>query len=215
MGIGRRACQPPCDARRRPRDLVPARESMPLSTIHQPLPSHARQPEAAASITAMLAHRGIEAYTATLGAFRRKGATPTLWVHDEDYERASALLREMRNAGQGPAVSFPWRCSGCMEESRRDRHPASRVEMDPAGARLAYGTALVSWTPRTEAATPVLLIALGWPLIFRLVPRNWLYGMRTPRTLWGSEDTWYRQNVITGVVMVLIGAIWLGVLATR
>ena len=80
---------------------------------------------------------------------------------------------------------------------------------------LLYATALVWWTPRTNTATPVLLIALGWPLIFRLVPRNWLYGMRTPRTLWGSEETWYRQNVITGVVMVLIGAIWLGVLATR
>ena len=80
---------------------------------------------------------------------------------------------------------------------------------------LLYAAAVVWWMPRTDAAVPLLLIALGWPLVFRLVPRNWLYGMRTPRTLRGTEDTWYRQNVITGVVLVLVGAIWLGILATR
>ena len=80
---------------------------------------------------------------------------------------------------------------------------------------LLYAAAVVWWMPRTDAAVPILLIALGWPLVFRLVPRNWLYGMRTPRTLRGTEDTWYRQNVITGVVLVLVGAIWLGILATR
>jgi hypothetical protein len=47
------------------------------------------------------------------------------------------------------------------------------------------------------------------------VPRNYLYGMRSPRTLWTNETAWYRQNVITGVVMVLTGAIWLAVLAVR
>ena len=68
---------------------------------------------------------------------------------------------------------------------------------------------------RTEATGPLIMIALGVPLIFRLVPRNWIYGTRSRRTLFGTEETWYRQNVITGVAMVLVGIVWLGVLATR
>ena len=69
--------------------------------------------------------------------------------------------------------------------------------------------------PRTEATGPLIMIALGLPLIFRLVPRNLIYGTRSFRTLFGTDETWYRQNVITGVAMVLIGITWLGVLATR
>ena len=68
---------------------------------------------------------------------------------------------------------------------------------------------------RTAATGPLIMIALGVPLIFRLVPRNWIYGTRSLRTLFGSEETWYRQNVITGIAMVLVGIVWLGVLATR
>lgn len=39
--------------------------------------------------------------------------------------------------------------------------------------------------------------------------------MRTPRTLLTTHDTWYRQNVITGVVMTLVGVVWLVVVAIR
>jgi hypothetical protein len=84
---------------------------------------------------------------------------------------------------------------------------------------LVYATvifALAVWMfPRTAATAPLLFIALGVPLAFRLVPRNYLYGMRSPRTLWTSEETWYIQNVITGVVMVAIGVLWLIALAVR
>jgi hypothetical protein len=80
---------------------------------------------------------------------------------------------------------------------------------------LAYATLFVWIMPRTAYVMPVLLIALGLPLIFRLVPRNWLYGQRDWRTLRGSEETWYMQNTITGVAMVLIGIVWLIVLAVR
>ena len=84
---------------------------------------------------------------------------------------------------------------------------------------IAYPTAVIVLGmvvfPRTEATGPLIMIALGVPLIFRLVPRNWIYGTRSLRTLFGTEETWYRQNVITGVAMVLVGIVWLGVLAAR
>ena len=78
---------------------------------------------------------------------------------------------------------------------------------------IAYATSVavlaLGVLPRTEATGPLILIALGVPFIFRFVPRNWVYGTRTLRTLRGPEETWYRQNVISGVVIVLVGLVWL------
>ena len=69
--------------------------------------------------------------------------------------------------------------------------------------------------PRSAATLPGLLILLGLPLAFRLVPRNYLYGMRSPRTLWTTEEIWYRQNVMTGIAMVGAGIAWLAILAVK
>jgi len=84
---------------------------------------------------------------------------------------------------------------------------------------LAYASgvtyAAVRFGVGNRATGPLVLIALGVPLIFKLVPRNYFYGMRSRRTLWTDEVTWYRQNVITGIVMVAVGLVWLVVLAVR
>jgi hypothetical protein len=80
---------------------------------------------------------------------------------------------------------------------------------------LAYALLLLVYMPRNAGTVPVLMIALGLPLAFRLVPRNLFYGQRDWRTLRGPEETWYMQNVITGVAMLLIGTVWLIVLAVR
>jgi len=80
---------------------------------------------------------------------------------------------------------------------------------------LGYGSLVVWLAQKTEVSGPFVMIALGLPLVFRLVPRNWLYGTRTLRTLRGSDETWYRQNVITGVLMVTIGVAWSVVIAMR
>jgi hypothetical protein len=84
---------------------------------------------------------------------------------------------------------------------------------------LVYATVMVAgvaWAlERSTVAIPLLMLALGPPLLFRLVPRNYLYGTRSAHSLWTNEATWYRQNVITGAVMVLVGAVWLAVLALR
>jgi len=90
------------------------------------------------------------------------------------------------------------------------------IRVFAALAYAAVGGALLVWViPRSAATLPGLLILLGLPLAFRLVPRNYLYGMRSPRTLWTTEEIWYRQNVITGVVMVGAGIAWLAILAVK
>lgn len=55
---------------------------------------------------------------------------------------------------------------------------------------------------------PVVFIVLGLPLIFGLIPRNWFYGVRTPRTL-AADESWYPVNRVGGVIMLLIGVVWL------
>lgn len=99
-----------------------------------------------------------------------------------------------------------------------DAHPVAGKWVRLIGA-LAYATLTLTvavWMfPKSAATLPVLFIALGLPLLFRLVPRNYLYGTRTRRSLWTTEEIWYRQNVITGVFMVGLGVIWLIVLALR
>jgi hypothetical protein len=82
-------------------------------------------------------------------------------------------------------------------------------------ALLAAASALVWFVPDSPAKGATLMILLGIPLVLGLVPKNWLYGMRTPRTLFSSDDVWYMQNRITGVAMVAIGLVWAVVLATR
>jgi hypothetical protein len=83
-------------------------------------------------------------------------------------------------------------------------------------AALLYATVVCGlgiWL-RSQIVVPMLMIALGLPLALRLVPRNLLYGMRSRRSF-SSEASWYIQNVITGIVLVLAGTAWLIVLATR
>jgi hypothetical protein len=66
--------------------------------------------------------------------------------------------------------------------------------------------------PESTARTPLLLILLGVPLLFRLVPRNPIYGMRT---CYASPERWYRQNVFTGMAMLIAGVVWMFLLASR
>jgi uncharacterized membrane protein len=53
----------------------------------------------------------------------------------------------------------------------------------------------------------VLIMAVSVPMILRLVPRNPLYGFRTPRTL-RSDAVWYPANQFAGVAMACAGAVW-------
>jgi len=55
-------------------------------------------------------------------------------------------------------------------------------------------------------ALPALTLALGIPLILRLVPPNRFYGFRTA-TSYSSADAWYQINFATGLALVAAGAV--------
>lgn len=55
---------------------------------------------------------------------------------------------------------------------------------------------------------PLAIIGLTIPMILQKVPRNRLYGFRTPYTL-SSDPVWYRANRISGVALLLGGVFWL------
>jgi len=54
-----------------------------------------------------------------------------------------------------------------------------------------------------EALGP-LLVVLSLPLLFRLVPPNYLYGFRTPATL-RNRSVWYDANALCAKHLVALG----------
>ena len=50
----------------------------------------------------------------------------------------------------------------------------------------------------------VILILAAIPLALRWVPRNYIYGYRTPYAL-SSDEAWYRANTICGRVTIIVG----------
>lgn len=58
-----------------------------------------------------------------------------------------------------------------------------------------------------QTGVALMLMFLAVPLMLKLVPRNWLYGFRTPRTM-ASDEVWYPANQVCGVTLLIAGAIW-------
>jgi uncharacterized membrane protein len=54
----------------------------------------------------------------------------------------------------------------------------------------------------------LILVGVSLPLIYQLVPRNRLYGFRTPYTM-SSDQVWYRANKICGIALFVSGILWL------
>jgi uncharacterized membrane protein len=55
----------------------------------------------------------------------------------------------------------------------------------------------------------IVLILLSLPLIFKKVPKNHYYGIRTSRTMSGSNEQWYAVNQTGGYALAIAGAITL------
>lgn len=54
----------------------------------------------------------------------------------------------------------------------------------------------------------VLCVILALPLIFGLVPRQGLIGVRTPKTL-SDDETWLRANRFAGWALLISGLVYL------
>jgi uncharacterized membrane protein len=60
----------------------------------------------------------------------------------------------------------------------------------------------------------VLLFVVALPLVLGVIPRNRLYGMRTPRTL-SDDRVWYRVNRVAGLALVVSSGVYGAVAAIR
>jgi uncharacterized membrane protein len=58
----------------------------------------------------------------------------------------------------------------------------------------------------TVLAVDVLIALISIPLILRKVPRNWVYGVRTPATL-KSDEIWYPANEYGGKALLVSSVI--------
>jgi uncharacterized membrane protein len=56
---------------------------------------------------------------------------------------------------------------------------------------------------------PLLTVGLAVPLIFRKIPPNPFYGLRT-RSTFSSRRIWYAANRIAGIWLAVAGMAWLG-----
>jgi uncharacterized membrane protein len=54
---------------------------------------------------------------------------------------------------------------------------------------------------------PALLMVIAIPLILKKVPKNCFYGLRTPKTMAGSDEQWYQVNREGGIAIFLAGSI--------
>jgi SdpI/YfhL protein family len=61
--------------------------------------------------------------------------------------------------------------------------------------------------PWIEFAASFILIAVSVPLVLRKVPKNLWYGVRTARTINGTNKEWYEANSIVGRAMIITGTL--------
>lgn len=54
---------------------------------------------------------------------------------------------------------------------------------------------------------PAIMLVLAIPLILEKVPRNYLYGFRTPYTM-SSDQVWYHANRVAGLALLGTGLAW-------
>jgi uncharacterized membrane protein len=54
---------------------------------------------------------------------------------------------------------------------------------------------------------PVFLMIVAVPLILKKIPKNGFYGIRTPKTMSGSDEQWYRVNREGGIAIFIAGSI--------
>lgn len=54
---------------------------------------------------------------------------------------------------------------------------------------------------------PTLLMVIAIPLILKKIPKNGFYGFRTPKTMGGSDEQWYRINREGGIAIFIAGSI--------
>ncbi len=59
--------------------------------------------------------------------------------------------------------------------------------------------------PMAILFAPILIMIVTVPLILKKVPKNNFYGMRTPRTLSGTDEQWYQANFVAGIYMFVAG----------
>lgn len=50
-------------------------------------------------------------------------------------------------------------------------------------------------------------MVIAIPLILKKVPKNGFYGFRTPKTMAGSDEQWYRINREGGIAIFIAGSI--------
>src|SRR5688500_8164687 len=55
---------------------------------------------------------------------------------------------------------------------------------------------------------PITMILLSIPMLFNLLPRNWMYGVRTRETM-ASDAAWVAGNRLGAIALIGASVIWI------
>jgi uncharacterized membrane protein len=55
---------------------------------------------------------------------------------------------------------------------------------------------------------PITMIILSIPMLFDVLPRNWLYGVRTRETM-ASDAAWVAGNRLGGIALIAASVFWI------
>ena len=83
-----------------------------------------------------------------------------------------------------------------MKASENTREEAMMTEDAEARARIR------SFLP------PITMMVLSIPLLLNVLPRNWMYGVRTRETM-ASDAAWVAGNRLGAITLIAASAIWI------
>ena len=59
-----------------------------------------------------------------------------------------------------------------------------------------------------KLTAPLVILSVSVPLVFKLIPRNGMYGFRVRETM-TSDSVWYAANQVSGIALVVASLIWI------
>jgi hypothetical protein len=88
----------------------------------------------------------------------------------------------------------------CKERSSEEFHPKPSQRAADAARRTTM-------LEQPFAIPALALFILAIPLVFRVVPRNRFYGVRTRQTL-SNDQAWKRTNRVAGIVIMFASVVY-------
>jgi uncharacterized membrane protein len=59
-----------------------------------------------------------------------------------------------------------------------------------------------------KLTAPLVILSVSIPSIFKMIPRNGMYGFRVRETM-ASDSVWYPANQVSGIALAIASLVWI------